>query len=424
MTAEFEKTNSFLREHAGRALAQAITTREAAITQPDTPPPVTPQAFAFTPGLPNRSGAPSLSELLTQLDTDQSGGSDPDASWLDDQADAWISTHFPNIDDGFTRVPNDWVADVLAESQDFGVNLEVLDSIWGAALERAEAFGELDTALLGVDFSNIWVKGRLWVKQAMPAEDEKEINIYKRVFDRARDRAEATRRSEFNTIEAGYAARGFSLPPGAMVAALDEATQRSVVAPLEVDVEQAVRQAEIAQGLDQVALQTASQQALALADTRASVRTESIRTGSAALEKNADIQADFIRVAAQLSVQIAYQFRIGILQAMAEFHRGWVDLLSDDPKLNFAKTKSDAISNFYQAVSRFHTVDAEFERIRIAAEQNRIQASQLNNQNQIELYSLRERRADSLGQAVRGFGDISAAAANAAGSLTAQIESI
>lgn len=322
----YEDTTGFLRDHASRSLAQAITSREAVVLQRETPPDLNPTAFDYTVETPDRGAIPTLSELLNTAEADANGGQidPPNAEWLDEQAAQWMSTYFPNVTSEFKNIPEEWLTSVLTGSAEFGVPTSVFDSIWR----------------------------------------------------RARDRAEIVRQSEFRNIEAGFAARGFTMPTGAMITALDEANQRASQTPLEINVEQAL--------------------------------------------KDAEIKADFVRLAAQL----ATSFRVNILQAMATFHGDWTRLLDRDRDLDRLQARASVISTFYQAIGRYYDVDVAFEQIKLNAEQARVQAKTVDDRSKIDLYGLRERSADALGQAVRGFADISAAAANAASSLTAEIESI
>lgn len=325
----YDQTTQFLREHASRALGHAVLSREGIILDQATPPEFNPREFHYELEPPERDPAPTLSELMESLEGDGNSGADasppPNGEWLDAQAEAWMAKYFPSISTRMSGVPEDWIASVLAGGQQFGIPASVFNSVWA----------------------------------------------------RARSRAEATRRTEYRNIEAGFSARGFSMPTGAMIVALDEANQRATLAANEVNVEQAI--------------------------------------------KDADIRADFVQLAASLAVQ----FRTQVLSAMASFHRDWTALMEqDDRDLARLKTRADVMSSFYNAISRYYDVDVAFERLRLQAAQTRTQTGFQNDQRTLDVYGLRERSADALGQAVRGFADISSAAANAASSLTAQIESV
>lgn len=328
----YDHTTQFLREHASRALGQAISTREAILLSKAYPPQFGPRGFNYSISKPNRDPAPKLSELLAAMEGD---GNNPDVpsvlpsegKWLDDQSTAWMKTYFPMVSTRLSGVPEAWIAGVLGGSQQYGAPSFVFDEVWA----------------------------------------------------RARSRAETVRRAEYRGIEGGFSARGFSMPTGAMIVALGEADQRGSDMINEVNVEQAI--------------------------------------------KNVEVRSDMVQLAATLAVQ----FHANVMTAMANFHRDWTALLQREDRdrdLQRLKVRSEVMATFYNAISKYYDVDVAFERLRLQAEQTRTQTGFQNDQRTLEVYGLRDRDADALGQAVRGFADISSAAANAASSLTAQIESI
>lgn len=315
--AEYDDTTSFLREHASRALAQAIGSSIAITQDRDSPPNLSTPTLDYAVNEPPRDPPPSFADLFGDEDT-----SVPDASWLNQQAEAWMQEYFPSAAGQFRNLPEEWLAQVIGGVEPFGYSEPIFQLVW----------------------------------------------------HKARDRAYRTLNTDVRNIEIGFAARGFSLPPGAMVDLVSQANQRASDAIQQVNLEQAV--------------------------------------------KDAEIKHDLLKFA----VQIASTYRLGIMNAMADFYRSWVQVLDRD--LDTLRVRTQAMASFYQALSTYYNVEVAFEQLRLRTAEIKAGLPLDIDKNKITLYGMSTPNADALGQAVRGFSDISSAAANAASTLVAQIETV
>lgn len=322
----YDATTSFLRSHASTSLSQAVLSRESIVLARETPPTVDESTFDFDVVKPTREAPPQLSDLLNALESENNGSpiATPDPTWLNEQSDAWMAQYFPNATAEFKTIPEDWLIGVIGGSQPYGMADTVFEAVW----------------------------------------------------HRARDRANKTRTTSLRQIEAGTSARGFTLPTGAMIDAVDQANQLVADAALEVNREEAIKDAEVKQEL------------------------------------------------LKMAVQIASDYRLGIMRTLAEFHRAWVQLFDRDRDLDRMQARAQAIGALYNAVGSYYNVEVAFEQLRLRAEEVRAGLHLDVDKTKVALHGTRERSADALGQATRAFADISAAAANAASSLTAEIESL
>ncbi|HEY6612770.1 MAG TPA: hypothetical protein VIZ86_16775 [Pseudomonas sp.] len=274
--------------------------------------------FSHAVSKPNIGPPPKLSDLLDFGDT-----SDGRLQKLNSDADAWMAKYFPSMD-ALDSLPEEWLVGVISGVKPFGLDATVFELVW----------------------------------------------------HRARDRAYRSMASEQRQIEATHAARGWTIPPGSMVAAMGEAAERAGLAILEVNREQAIKDAEIKQAL----LQFAMEQAL--------------------------------------------NYKRGILAALADFYRQWIALPDND--LERARLKAQATGSLYSALSTYYNVELSFEELKLKAEQAKTQTDLDHDRNQIALLNASDAsgKAAALGQAARAFSEIAAQAAQSAGSLVAQIENI
>jgi len=261
---------------------------------------------------------PRVSDLLDFGDT-----SDSRLQKLNSDADAWMAKYFPSVD-VLDSLPDDWLAGVISGVKPFGLDATVFELVW----------------------------------------------------HRARDRAYRTLASEQRQIEATFSARGFTIPPGAMVAASSEAAERAGLAILEVNREQAIKDAEIKQAL----LQFAMEQAL--------------------------------------------NYKRGILAALADFYRQWISLPDND--LERARLKAQATGSLYSALSAYYNVELSFEELKLKAEQAKTETDLDHDRNRISLLQASDAsgKASALAQAARAFAEVASQAAASAGSLVAEVESI
>jgi hypothetical protein len=310
----YDATNGFLQQHASDALREAsnVTRRISAQVQPD----LTSPRLDLDLNKPNIEAPPKFSDLFPDAD-----GTSQEVTRLDAQVTEWLSDYFPSINGCLKDVPDEWLCNIISGTNPFGLHEAVFEAVW----------------------------------------------------HNSRDREERGLRSERASLAAEYSARGFSLPPGAMVAALDKAQQRASEAVQEVN------------------------------------RTETIR--------NEEVKLQLL----QFAVQEANRYKLGIMSSLADFYRVWVTI--PDKDIERARVRAQAYSSLYSALSAYYNVEISFEELRLRAESGDVDAQLSTDKNKIALYSANG-AATALGNAVRGFSDISAGAANAAGSLVAQIETI
>jgi len=112
---------------------------------------------------------------------------------------------------------------------------------------------------------------------------------------------------------------------------------------------------------------------------------------------------------------------MAIMSSLAEFYRVWVTI--PDKDIERVRVRAQAYNSLYSALSTYYNVEISFEELRLRAETGDVDAQLATDRNKVALFAANG-AASALGSAVRGFSDISAGAANAAGSLVAQIESI
>jgi hypothetical protein len=198
-------------------------------------------------------------------------------------------------------------------------------------------------------------------------------SVFEAIWHNSRDREERQYRSEEASLRADFSARGFSLPPGAMAVAMDKARQRASEAVQEVN------------------------------------RTESIR--------NEEVKLQLL----QFAVQEAGRYKLAIMSSLAEFYRIWTTI--PDKDIERARVRAQAYSSLYSALSAYYNVEISFEELRLRAASGDVDAQLASDSNKIALNN-NTGVATAIGNAVRGFSDISASSANAAGSLIAQIESV
>ncbi|WP_158892388.1 MULTISPECIES: hypothetical protein [unclassified Pseudomonas] len=197
--------------------------------------------------------------------------------------------------------------------------------------------------------------------------------VFDLVWQQARDRAARTVDSDRRTLEANCSKRGFSLPDGTLVAALLESEQRGQAAVLDVNREQTI--------------------------------------------KDADIKLELLKFA----VQQAAQLRLGILSASADMFRAYYALYNTDIERD--RARASAYGSYMGAMSSYWNVELGIEQVRLRAAEARADNSVAINRNRVANAGLQSGNS-SLGAAVQGFAQIASSAASAAGTLTAQIQSL
>lgn len=264
----------------------------------------------------NLGPPPKFSDLL-----DGSSGANDIITQIDDQVDEWLAKYFPAINAGFRNQPEDFVLGVISGTRPFGIDSTVFDLVW----------------------------------------------------HKARDRAYRTSASERRTLEAAFSGRGFTMPVGALVDAIAQAEQRATDAILDVNRDQAI--------------------------------------------KDADIKNDILK----FSVGIAAQLKTAILNTSAEFFRTYLSVHGLDNESQ--RIRAQAYSTYYNALSTFYNVEVAWEQLRLRAAESSANVSSDIDRNRVANSSAGN-AATAHAQAAQGFANIAQGAASAAGSLTAEIASL
>jgi hypothetical protein len=194
--------------------------------------------------------------------------------------------------------------------------------------------------------------------------------VFEAVWHDGRDREYRARNSAVEQIRSEFSAAGFSAPPGAMLKAITRAEERASDAIGEVN------------------------------------RTQTVR--------DAEIKLDLLKFAQQQALNL----KIGVLQAMADFYRQWIELPNKD--LEASKIRTQAYATFQDSLSSYWRVQLGFEQLRLQAANLRMNG-QLDKSRITVGAVASDTRNSALGQAVRAYGDIASSAASAASTLNANI---
>lgn len=322
MTSEYSDATDFLHSLAQSALNSANNTTNKIWNLTDRDPSkvkLREPYFDHDVGEPSLGPPPTLSSILSP--------DDKYAEWikrLDDGTEDWVNKYFPAINACFRELPEQFLCDVISGVKPFGLDKTVFDLIW----------------------------------------------------QRARDRQVRVSRGDRSRVYREFGQRGWTIPPGSMVAQLAAVDERASDQLAEVSREQAIKDAEIRLDL----LKFAEEQALV--------------------------------------------HKRGMLAVLLDFVRSWLAVPNDG--IEQSRLKLDAQRALYDALGRYYNVEALYEELRLKVEQARVDTDLGVSRNRIAAAQSSDDsgKAAALGQAVRGFSDVVAQAAQGAGSLVAQIESI
>lgn len=314
--SSYDDTTSFLQGMAQQALTSAGNNAARIYSLPPHAALRNP-SFAVALQKPNIGKPPVFADMFTGSDS-----TDPTLTFMNEQADAWINKFFPQIAGSFQSMPEDTLLGILQGTQPFGIDKTVFELVW----------------------------------------------------HQARDRAYRAATSEQRTLEASFSARGFSLPSGQMIDAIGAVQQRATDAVHDVNRDQAMKDAEIKQGMLQMAL------------------------------------------------QISAQLKTGIMGALADFYRMWITL--PDKDIERARIKAQAMSALYGALSSYYNVEVSFEELRLRAAQLKAGVDLDVDKSKISQQQLATSIASALGSAVNAFADAAGSMSQAGGSLTAEVASI
>lgn len=240
---------------------------------------------------------------------------------LNQEADRYMQKYFPAISQCLRTLPEEWLCGVISGLKPYGMDDTVFDLIW----------------------------------------------------QKQRDREQASRQSTQRTLEATMSSRGFSLPPGVLV---------------------------------DMSMALANKSADALQDVNRDVTI-----------KQAEIKLDLLKFAEGE----ALRYKLGLMQAMADLYKVWAVIPEQD--IARAEARSRAMAAYYQAIGAYYNVEEAFEQLKLRAEELRVNTELQNVQLNIAAVK-QQTELSGLGDAATAFGAIAAGAANAASSLVAQIESL
>lgn len=240
---------------------------------------------------------------------------------LNDQVDAWLAKYFPSINSSFQNTPEAYCANIIAGVKPYG----------------------------------------------------SDTTVFERVWTRMRDRTYRTSGSELRTVEARSSNQGFSLPTGAMVYQSAEIERRATASILEVNIEQA--------------------------------------------SKEADICKELLMQA----VSVAAQLKIGILNTSADFFRAYYGILQLDA--DTARIRAQAYSSYYEALGTYYNVEVTQARLQLQAAEGKSNVDSAIDRNRVSLFAA-DGTAMAQAEASKGMAGIASSSAGAAGTLVAQIGSI
>lgn len=312
--SQYGSTTDQLLKLASDAITRANNQASRIQSQPK--PGLKETSFNFQAPSLKLDAPPNFSDLLN---SDNAAGANIDD--LNGRVQDWLDKYFPNISTSLAAVPEDWLVGVIGGTKPYGQDSTAFDLVW----------------------------------------------------QRMRDRAYRTASSQQRTLEASFSARGFSVPPGALVDAIMRAEQVATEAALDANREQAVKEAEI--------------------------------------------KVEILKFA----VQISANMKIGVMQSAADYFKSYTALYNLDNE--GARIKAQAYSSFYAALASYYNVEVSLEELKLKAAEGKASTDSAIDRNRLQAYSVLNGN-DALGQATRAFGDIASGAASAAGSLVAQIESV
>jgi hypothetical protein len=314
--SDYLSTTAELQKVMNAALMQVGNTKSAIISLTGARPGVSSSKFSLSLNDP-LSGikAPKLSELL------EADSTAPEMIRLNSEADAYMAKYFPAASGELLNLPEDWLVDVISGTKPFGIDSTIFDMVW----------------------------------------------------QKARDRAHKAGLSEQKATEANMSARGFSMPPGALIDLIDKQTQKRLDDLADVNREQAI--------------------------------------------KDAEIKKEILLFA----VEQALRYKLGLMQTLADFYKAWMAVPNNE--LERARIKAQSMSAFYGALSAYHNVEIAFEELRLKAEVARTNVELANQENKVKAFAAGGNN-NALGDAAKAFGDIASGAASGAASITAQIENI
>lgn len=195
--------------------------------------------------------------------------------------------------------------------------------------------------------------------------------VFETVWHEGRDRAYRAAGTEKAQIQADHNLRGFSLPNGAMVNAMRSAEIRASEAIAEVNRAQTIKEAEI--------------------------------------------KLDLVKFAASTAAQI----KTSMMQALANFYQQWAAVLNRD--VDMARSKAQAYAALTSALSSYYNVEMGFEELRLKAAQAKSGVQEAKAKIGAQEGQVKAAQYSALASATKAFADAAGSAANAQGSLQAEL---
>lgn len=316
MAGEYDNTTAFLQDKATQALLDARSSRASIDGLQNVRAITRDPNFDVKLTKPKLEAPPKFSDMVEAGDS-----SEATIQWLNDKADEWLDKYFPELNGCLRHQPEETLCAIISGVRPFGVDKTVFELVW----------------------------------------------------HQARDRAYRTVASEKATLEADFSSRGFSLPPGALVDLTAQMDYKGQSQIMDVNRDQAM--------------------------------------------KDADIKVDLLKHALSLATQL----KLGVMDAMARFYMAWISL--PDKDLERARIKAQATASFYSALSSYYNVEIAFQELTLKAAQTDASVDIDVDRNTLTKQGNYMGTSGALGSAVNAFADLSGKAALAGSTLSATIES-
>lgn len=279
--------------------AREVTSRISSNTLPALSNPTL--QYTFTK--PVLAPPPSFGDLLS---SDTTGST---IQFLDAEVEKLLEKFFPDLS-ALANQPEQWIAGVISGDDPFGQSTAVLEGMW----------------------------------------------------HQSRDMEYRARNAEVDQVMANFSARGFTLPPGALVSAVTQAETRASDAIADVN------------------------------------RTQTIRL--------TELKVQLL----QFAVEQGSQLKLGIMGVLANFYQQWVQLPQRD--VDLARAKAQIYATAQGALSDYYRVQVAFEQLRLQAESTRMDGGISVDRNKITAAE-GSNASGALGQAVDAFAKVSSAAVTA-----------
>lgn len=265
-------------------------------------------SFTYRPDKPTMAPPMKFSDLLSGDTTDDL------KRFLDDQVDALMAKFFPHLLD-CQNSPEAWACKIIGGEDPYGDSAGIFTSVW----------------------------------------------------QQARDQEAASRNTATRRLHAAFSARGFTIPPGAMLGAQLEMEQASADAVAQVNRDEMRRATEIKMGL------------------------------------------------LQFAVQQAAQIKMGVLGVLADFYRTWIDL--PQKHLEEARMRAQVYSAFNLAMSAYWNVELGWEQLEVECRKLKAAIAVDVDRNRANAVQGADSRNSALASIANAMASIAAAASDAQSGL-------